>query len=720
MKSMIHNALTGFDKQRLRRWLLLFFVALALPTGVLIYQAYSQLKWAAFHQYQQQAESLSRRIDNRFSELITTEENRSYTDYAFLVIAGDPAASFVQRSVLSAFPVNSDIPGLIGYFQVDAAGRFTTPLLPAEGVKVGAYGIPADELSQRRSLQLQIMKILSDNQLVKPRQREAYSPFATAPSPALQSPAAGKVRGISKQQVEVDAADDRDAAPVGEYAAEAELIEEQLISQAVFDRLDNEKKRENRQDRSRGKKRASGLGRVEDLKLDYGYQQQTKSKDKLASKQMAPSAPIKRSLRKESNVLPEPGILYEDEVAVAASQPLLKQQLRIHAFESEIDSFEFNQLDSGHFVIFRKVWRDGARTIQGAVIDQQLFLRRVVQPLFSGSSISQMSDLILAYQGDVAVAFSSVQSRGYLSSAEELKGTLLSRTRLSNPFGEMELIFSVTHMPPGPGGRLIVWISIILILILCGGLYLMYRLGVQQIDLSRQQQDFVSAVSHELKTPLTSIRMYGEMLREGWVSEEKRRSYYDYIHDESERLSRLIANVLQLARMTRNELHIDLQPVVVSELLDSIRSRIASQVEQAGFTLAIDCSEEAGQSVIQIDADSFSQIMINLVDNAIKFSASGERRHIDIGCQRHSDGVIQFSVRDFGPGIPRDQMKKIFKLFYRSENELTRETIGTGIGLALVKQLASAMQGRVDVVNREPGAEFQISFAASHHDTGAT
>ena len=720
MKSMIHNALTGFDKQRLRRWLLLFFVALALPTGVLIYQAYSQLKWAAFHQYQQQAESLSRRIDNRFSELITTEENRSYTDYAFLVIAGDPAASFVQRSVLSAFPVNSDIPGLIGYFQVDAAGRFTTPLLPVEGVEVGAYGIPADELSQRRSLQLQIMKILSDNQLVKPRQREAYSLDAKSSSPALQSPAAGKVRGISKQQAEVDAADDRDAAPVGEYAAEAELIEEQLISQAVFDRLDNEKKREKRQDRSRGKKRASGLGRVEDLKLDYGYQQQTKSKDKLASKQMAPSVPIKRSLRKESNVLPEPGILYEDEVAVAASQPLLKQQLRIHAFESEIDSFEFNQLDSGHFVIFRKVWRDGARTIQGAVIDQQPFLRRVVQPLFSGSSISQMSDLILAYQGDVAVAFSSVQSRGYLSSAEELKGTLLSRTRLSNPFGEMELIFSVTRMPPGTGGRLIVWISIILILILCGGLYLMYRLGVQQIDLSRQQQDFVSAVSHELKTPLTSIRMYGEMLREGWVSEEKRRSYYDYIHDESERLSRLIANVLQLARMTRNELHIDLQPVVVSELLDSIRSRIASQVEQAGFTLAIDCSEEAGQSVIQIDADSFSQIMINLVDNAIKFSASAERRHIDIGCQRHSDGVIRFSVRDFGPGIPRDQMKKIFKLFYRSENELTRETIGTGIGLALVKQLASAMQGRVDVVNREPGAEFQISFAASHHDTGAT
>ena len=692
---MIRNALTGFDKQRLRRWLLLFFVALAVPAGILVYQAWSQLKWAAFHQYQQQAESLSRRIDNRFRELIATEEARSYTDYAFLVIAGDPAANFVQRSELSSFPVSSDIPGLVGYFQVDAAGRFTTPLLPAGGVEVGAYGITTKELSQRRLLQQQIMRILSENQLLKPGQRDNYS-LDAAPSPALHSLEAGKVSGFSRRKMEVD--------------AETAAVEEQVVSQAVFDRLDNEMKREKRQSQSGKKRRVSGLGRVEDLKLDFGYQQQTKSKDKLVSKQMAPASPVKRSLRKESNVLPEPGVSSEKEAAAATSQPMSKQLIHIRAFESEIDSFEFNQLDSGHFVIFRKVWRDGARTIQGAVIDRQLFLRGVVQPLFNGSSISQMSDLILAYRGDVAVAFNNLRSSDYFSSARELSGSLLYQSRLANPLGEMQLIFSVTHMPPGPGSRLIAWISMILLLILCGGLYLMYRLGVRQIEVSRQQQDFVSAVSHELKTPLTSIRMYAEMLREGWVSEEKRRIYYDYIHDESERLSRLIANVLQLARMTRNELHIELQPVVVSELLDGIRSGIASQVEQAGFTMAIDCTDTAGQSVIQIDADSFSQIMINLVDNAIKFSARGEGLHIDIGCRRHSDRAILFSVRDFGPGIPPDQMKKIFRLFYRSENELTRETIGTGIGLALENQLASAMQGRVDVVNREPGAEFQVVF----------
>ena len=101
-------------------------------------------------------------------------------------------------------------------------------------------------------------------------------------------------------------------------------------------------------------------------------------------------------------------------------------------------------------------------------------------------------------------------------------------------------------------------VALLLTLVLCGGFYLLYRLGLGQIQLARQQQDFVSAVSHELKTPLTSIRMYGEILREGWASEEKKKRYYDYIHDESERLSRLISNVLQLARMTHNDLQVDL------------------------------------------------------------------------------------------------------------------------------------------------------------------
>ena len=194
-----------------------------------------------------------------------------------------------------------------------------------------------------------------------------------------------------------------------------------------------------------------------------------------------------------------------------------------------------------------------------------------------------MSDLVVAYQGDVLAVFTGNTSRGYLSSAEDLRGELLHRARFSAPLSNLELIFSINRLPPGPGANVINWLAAILLLVLCGGFFALYRLGVKQIELARQQQDFVSAVSHELKTPLTSIRMYGEMLREGWATEDKRKTYYDYIHDESERLSRLISNVLQLARLTRNDLRLELKPVTVAELMDGIGSEGRVPYPAGGF-----------------------------------------------------------------------------------------------------------------------------------------
>lgn len=293
--------------------------------------------------------------------------------------------------------------------------------------------------------------------------------------------------------------------------------------------------------------------------------------------------------------------------------------------------------------------------------------------------------------------------------AARLEGAMLHRASLSAPLGTLELIFSVRGLPAAPGSSLLYGLAVVLALVLCGGFWLMYRLGAGQIALARQQQDFVSAVSHELKTPLTSIRMYGEMLRAGWCTDVQKQAWYEFIHSESERLSRLITNVLQLARMNRNELLLTLKPVTGAELLDGIRSKTAAQVERAGFTLSFECDEEAARATVVVDVDAVLQIVINLVDNAIKFSAKAGVRRIEIAL-RMIIGAPVLSVRDWGPGVPADQARKIFELFYRVENELTRETVGTGIGLALVRQLAGAMNARVDVVHRDPGAEFRVWF----------
>ncbi len=696
----MRRALAGLTLKRLRLVLALFFLALALPTGVLVYQAYSQLKWEAFHQHRLMAEELANRIRAQAAELISEEEARRFADYAFLVVAGDPATNYVERSPLSSYPQASGLPGILGYFQVDAQGAFSTPLLPTPGTEASAFGVSADELAQRQQLALRIQSILSRNRLVRTAEVDSETGAGRAAATQTKPRLAKRDEGFSLSSPV--------ASPVPQRQEEAAP---ELAGQAVFDQLNQAPALQKEAKKS---KAASPLGRVEDLKLEQRFaagrpQEKAESDTRRQTLEAAT-----RRMRKELSVLPEPEAA--DGAASVGTSDAAEQagleSLRIRTFESEIDLFEFSRLESGHFVLYRKVWRDGQRTIQGLLIEQQAFIAGLVEKAFRATTLSRMSDLIVAFQGDVITAISGQAERDYLAGSNALRGELLYQTPLNAPLGGLELIFSINRLPAGPGGRLITWVALVLVAVLCGGFLLIYRLGLGQIRLARQQQDFVSAVSHELKTPLTSIRMYGEMLREGWAPEERRREYYEFIHDESERLTRLINNVLQLARMTRNGLQLNPRASTVGELMDILRSKIASQVERAGFELSLSCAADAEAASLDVDQDAFTQIFINLVDNAIKFSAKASRRAIDIGCVARRDGSVVFSVRDYGPGIPRDQMRKIFTLFYRSESELTRETVGTGIGLALVNQLAGAMKAKVDVVNVEPGAEFRLSFPA--------
>ena len=694
---MRRASLAGWDAKRLRRVLGLFFLALAIPSGALIHQAYSQLKWAAFRQHQLLAEELAARVDSRLAELVRQEESRPFADYGFLVAAGKPPATILQRSPLSGFPVASQLPGLIGYFQVDAAGALSTPLLPAITESAADYGVAADELAQRVALQDRVRQILTANRLVKGGKPPVRAADAAALAPrakdAAEAPAGGGPMGTAE--------------------------EEKAAPQVAFDRLSESAGSATLAKRSEPR---STLGRVDDLKLDDRYQQ--------AAPAPAPADEATRPLPAQATSQREPRAIRKERSAVlqapAASTNVARerdaetksQPPRVDIFESEIDPFQASLLDSGHFVLFRQVWRNGQRYIQGLLLDQPALLRGAVESAFRETVLSQTTDLAVAWRGEVLSGFSGQAGRGYLSSAEELSGALLHRTRLSAPLDGMELVFSVKTLPAGPGADVVTTVAAVLLLVLCGGFFLLYRLGLRQIGLARQQQDFVSAVSHELKTPLTSIRMYGELLREGWVTEEKRKTYYDYIHDESERLSRLIDNVLQLARMTRNDLRLTPRVMTVRELVATVGPKVASTVERSGFSLRTDCPAEAAAATVVVDPDAFSQILINLVDNAVKFSAKAELKVVDVGCRLGPQGRVVVSVRDYGPGVPKDQMRKIFRLFYRVDSGLSRETLGTGIGLALVRQLAEAMGGAVDVANREPGAEFSVSLPLSPPERG--
>jgi len=734
----------GFDKDRLKILLALFFMALAIPTAVLVWQAYSQLKWEAFHQYRGMAEELTNRMDSSLVAGINTAEARSFADYTFLVVTGDPSANLVQRSPLSEFPVTQDLPGVIGYFQVGTGGDFSTPLLPKSTAPPVTFGIGEDEYEQRLQLVHRILEILRDNRLVQHQPTGLRRGLAS--SPAIPKAASNKpeaeeesdaVEDRQRQTAEVaaqfssEAVGDKDAVDKL-YAMPAEPAPKQNegYSQAVFDELNSPRKRSDDEYGAGGlagesmagtlenKERLNTLGKVADLKLDAAYQKKSEvAEQSQQEEQFRDDEPLLapgRMKRREQISLPESETVAMTVSARRSVSSLAgPTDLRISTFESEIDPLEFSLLDSGHFVLFRKVWREGERYIQGLLIDKETFIQGIFNTRFNETGLSAMSNLIVAYQDDVIHTLTGNRYSDYPNSSQAFDGALLYRNRLSAPLDSLELIYSINGLPPGPGATVIGWLTLVLAIVFLGGFFVLYRLGLSQISLARQQQDFVSAVSHELKTPLTSIRMYGEMLKEGWAEPEKQQQYYEFIHDESERLTRLISNVLQLANITRNEPQFDLKPVTVGELMNQIESKISSQVQRAGFELKFQKDEQADKATIDIDEDCFAQVIINLVDNAIKFSKDAKEKRIGITSKLTSDNKVMFAVRDFGPGVSRNQMKKIFKLFYRAESELTRETVGTGIGLAIVHQLSAAMNGKADVINQEPGAEFRVSFPAN-------
>jgi len=690
--------LNRFDARRLKLLLSIFFLALAIPTAVLIWQAYGQLKWEAYYQYRGMAEELTQRIDEDLSERIVEAERRSFADYAFLVLAGNPSANFLQRSPLAAYPVDGP-PGVIGYFQVDAQGDFSTPVLPPEDTGPKSVGIDAEEYAERLALADRLRDILSDNRLV--RYRPGVAGFSLGGRLAEETGA----RADSSEQA--GSADDEAATPPDPYSQR--IFDElgKVPSEAVGPDAQNRRgENESFRQEDAPRQRDADLGSVADLKLEPTYGDKLRKLQEKAARQPAAPQSEFRTKRTEQTALPETVVSGQ---AARLTVDAGSGPLRISTFESEVDPFEFSLLDSGHFVLFRKVWRDGQRFIQGILLDQDIFLRAAIGDHFEAAALAGMSDLIIAYHDDVLRATSG-ESSPYRSTAEDLEGTLLYSGRLSAPLDSLGLIFSIRHLPPGPGGRVLGWVTLLLAGIFSSSFYALYRLAMGQLRLARQQQDFVSAISHELKTPLTSIRMYGEMLKEGWAGKDKRQQYYEYIHDESERLTRLISNVLQLASITRNKPKLAMRSITVRELMDCTEARISSQVQRAGFEVVFDHDERAEDTAITVDEDCFLQIVINLVDNALKFSAAAGDKRIEVGSRLSSDRRLVFSVRDFGPGVPRNQMKKIFELFYRSESELTRETVGTGIGLAIVHQLSLAMNGSVDVVNRNPGAEFRVSF----------
>ena len=242
------------------------------------------------------------------------------------------------------------------------------------------------------------------------------------------------------------------------------------------------------------------------------------------------------------------------------------------------------------------------------------------------------------------------------------------------------------------------------------GLASLWRNARAQLKLAQKKDDFISAVSHELRTPLTSIRMYSEMLEKNWVkSEDKLAEYYRNMRQESERLSRLIENVLDFSRIQRGRKKYMFNLGDINNCIAEVVKMMSPYAAQNGFSIKTQFGE-LGQTAF--DGDAVTQIVVNLLDNAIKYARNAQDKTITVRTQG-DDSFILIEVEDHGPGVPHRQRKKIFQEFYRSGAEATRETTGTGLGLALVKKFAQAHNGFVEIISAKPtGTIFRVGLAA--------
>jgi signal transduction histidine kinase len=245
----------------------------------------------------------------------------------------------------------------------------------------------------------------------------------------------------------------------------------------------------------------------------------------------------------------------------------------------------------------------------------------------------------------------------------------------------------------------------LLLIVIALGLGATYRVVRRESEMARLKSDFVANVSHDLKTPLSLIRMFGETLELGRVPDEAtRREYYAVITRESERLTRLIDNVLDFSRIEGGRQRYEVGPHPIEPLIHEVLDAFRYPLAQRGFKLDVTVAPDLPD--VLMDPDAVKQALANLVDNALKYSA--ERRRLGVSARRDGEWVV-IEVADDGIGIPAGETARIFEKFYRIGRSETQGTRGSGVGLALVKHIAEAHGGRVGVESR-PGQGSRFSL----------
>jgi signal transduction histidine kinase len=457
-------------------------------------------------------------------------------------------------------------------------------------------------------------------------------------------------------------------------------------------------------DPSRSQRSKSYLGE-RDSRLETVTPGQASSLAKSEKKQAAapPSAAAGEAERERQFESLRPPMAQESTAFGAPARPAVPlRESDVQEYQAEVAPFQSVFIDDGRVFTFRRILIDSRMYRQGFVLQLDAFLADLIRSHFSAQPMARFTHLRLRAvdQGRDA----RVVEAGAVSDRPRI---VLNRT-LPAPFAFLRATLSCDTIPPSAGRSTLNLALLALAGVIVAGLLAIHHSAKKVVDFSERQSRFVSSVTHELKTPLTNIRMYIEMLEQGMARDtEREQAYFRIVQSEGARLSRLITNVLELSKLEKKHRRPDLQAGTFDEVLKDVEGLMAEPLRQAGFVL--NC-ENSLTRPFRYDREIMVQVLINLIENSVKFGASSAVKAITVRLREEGERV-RVEVADTGPGIPARDVKKIFNDFYRAENAVTSAAGGTGIGLALVKRFVSLLGGRVSASNNPgPGCTIAIDL----------
>lgn len=652
------------------------------------------------------AKQVSFDVKKRVDAFLQTEQARPYTDYQYYYV---PVASN-QAAALVRSPLGQSISNgmAYGYFQLDNTGDMATPYAAAEQEASGAVKKYLEELKSN------LLPSLGNGGSMRVRRIEPAKP-----------------KDDYEDRLSIEAITRRGRLepshmPSAEPAAmqKAEEKEQPVTDKKVAAKSKGDSPRRTTYpislDESRQQTQVLSQSRANyELNITNGAPQQQPQREVADSVQQQaavvaeqPAGPLQEQpavssslgVKEENKSFAQQGIAGQSGVSLEADvrkqQADDRQQTLNDVVQVRIEPFvpmtvpEANGKESvfaGQVFLLRHIQIEDKHLVQGFRLDESQLLKQVAESVQQFVRQGMGFDISKTERADAA--YTAVLD-----------------------FGFGEVVLNLTELQPGwIGARVVqirdwffailgvVWLAVII------ALAAMWRNMVEQVQLSHKKDDFISAVSHELRTPLTSIRMYTEMLEKDWVKDEaKRREYYVTMRQESERLTRLIENVLDFSRIQRGKKQFDFTMGDVNGCVRDVAEMMRPCAERAGFTIE---AELTPMEPFAFDRDAVTQIVINLTDNALKYAKDASDKRIVVRT-RPEKGYAVIEVEDHGSGVPKSQHKKIFEAFYRCGDESTRQTTGTGLGLALVKRFVQAHHGVVEVFNAKPtGALFRVRIA---------